>query len=200
MSERGSGPTVVGLDLSLASTGFARLGWDGAPGDGAMVPFTSRIESRPAKPATIVGRADRALRMRRRIVREVDGAKPDLVVVEGPAPSRGTLVGAHEVAGLWWLVVAELTYLWYRVAVVPPPNRAMYATGAGNAGKDRVLAAAIRRYPTVDITGNDVADAVVLAAMGQRHLGHPVEDHLPMTHLRAMDKIAWPDIEGGRGK
>ncbi|GMA22268.1 hypothetical protein GCM10025864_44320 [Luteimicrobium album] len=57
-----------------------------------------------------------------------------------------------------------------------------------------MLAAVIRRHPTVDITGNDEADALILAAMGARHLGHPIDD-VPATHLAAMNGGQWPDLE-----
>jgi crossover junction endodeoxyribonuclease RuvC len=51
----------------------------------------------------------------------------------------------------------------------------------------------IRRYPDVDVDGNDVADALVLAAIGCRHLGSPLEESLPANHLAAMNKIRWPE-------
>ncbi len=51
------------------------------------------------------------------------------------------------------------------------------------------VAAAIRRYPAWDITGNDVGDAVVLAALGARLLGHPIDEPMPATHLRALAKL-----------
>jgi hypothetical protein len=50
----------------------------------------------------------------------------------------------------------------------------------------------VRRYQQVDITGNDIADALVLAAMGARQLGTPIETSLPAVHLTAMTKISWP--------
>ena len=75
---------------------------------------------------------------------------------------------------------------------VPPSCRAKYATGKGNAGKDEVLLAASRRYPHAPIVGNDDADAVVLAAIGARLLGEPVEDSLPKTHLDALAKLTLP--------
>ncbi|WP_344250995.1 hypothetical protein, partial [Isoptericola hypogeus] len=93
--------------------------------------------------------------------------------------------------GLWWLMVHRLLRNDYPVAVVAPPARAKYATGAGNAAKDKVLAAVVRRYPNVEVTGNDEADALVLAAMGARRLGHAIDD-LPKNHLVAMEKVAWP--------
>ena len=75
----------------------------------------------------------------------------------------------------------------------PPTSRATYATGKDNAGKDAVLAAVVRRYPDVDVTGNDEADALVMAAMGARLLGHPLEDSLPQSHLRALAGLELPD-------
>lgn len=32
----------------------------------------------------------------------------------------------------------------------------------------------------------------VLAAMGARNLGSPIEESLPQSHLRALEKVAWP--------
>jgi crossover junction endodeoxyribonuclease RuvC len=55
-----------------------------------------------------------------------------------------------------------------------------------------VLAAVVRRYPHTDVTGNDLADALVLAAMGARRLGFPIETSLPVANLAAMTKISWP--------
>jgi hypothetical protein len=67
-----------------------------------------------------------------------------------------------------------------------------YATGKGMIAKDAVLAAVVRRYVGIDVTCNDEADALILAAMGARHLGQPIEDSLPLTHLAAMDNVHWP--------
>ena len=69
----------------------------------------------------------------------------------------------------------------------------MYGTGKGNAGKDEVMLATARRYTNqAEVANNDQADALVLAAMGARHLGAPIEESLPQSHLRALDKVAWP--------
>ncbi|NUS59160.1 MAG: hypothetical protein HOV66_30530, partial [Streptomycetaceae bacterium] len=66
-----------------------------------------------------------------------------------------------------------------------------YATGKGNAGKDEVLAAVVRRYPDVEVSNNNEADALVLRAMGCDHLGQPLAV-VPQTHRAALDKVAWP--------
>lgn len=94
---------------------------------------------------------------------------------------------AHELAALY--------LQGHPIAEVPPANLKRYAVGKGNAAKDEVLAAAIR-YLHADITGNDIADAVVLAAIGARHLGQPIEGALPQANLTAMDKINWPQGVG----
>src|SRR5690606_1478975 len=82
-------------------------------------------------------------------------------------------------------------------AIVSPTSLKKYVTGRGNASKDEVLAAAIRRWPDAAINGNDEADAYALRAMGLDHLGHPVAD-VPKTHRDALAKVAWPEVTGDR--
>lgn len=195
---------VVGLDLSLTSTGVARIDTD------AETVKLDTVTSKPAKnlgrhggvlPPTLDQRHGRLHNLRREIGLCAHDA--DLIVVEGP--SYGSKTGQqHDRSGLWWLVVDWLSNEpgnggWgISVVEVPPANRIKYATGKGRADKDAVLAAVIRRYPDVVVGGNDEADALVLAAMGARHLGHPIEPSqpgcvrgLPLTHLAAMDHVNW---------
>lgn len=171
--------TVIGLDLSLTSTGVARI-----DGSDATV---ARVVSKPAA-STLAARSARL----RSIAAKVTGmcAGAGLVVVEGPAYASKS-GAAHDRAGYWWLVVAELTATGVPVVEVPPATLKVFATGRGNAGKDDVLTAVVRRYPHVEFAGNDEADALVLAAMGCRLLGAPLEASLPQTHLRAMEKVKY---------
>jgi len=120
----------------------------------------------------------------------------DLAVIEGPAYSRGQMGGQHAKAGSWWLIVDNLASAGIPILVVPPNVRAMYATGKGNAGKDEVLAAVVKRYPGYDVDSNDIADALAMCALGARLLGHPIDD-LPKTHLRALAKLTHP-LKGTR--
>lgn len=171
---------ATGLDLSLTSTGVCIL-------DGEAAALHT-VTSRPAGDGW-AARRSRLLTITSRLVALAWDA--DLVVVEGPAYSKTT--GAqHDRAGLWWMVVNALYSQGCRVAVVPPTSRAKYATGKGNSGKDAVLAAAVRRYTWVPIGGNDEADATILAAMGRRFLGSPVDDPLPAVNRGAMAGGAWP--------
>lgn len=176
---------VLGVDLSLTSTGWA---WLATRPNGATEWETRTIRSAAARGvAPTVARLDRIASA----VCEAGGGDPDLVVIEGPSFSSHT-GSAHERGGLWWLVARTFAGRGVPVAVVSPAARCKYATGKGNAGKDAVLAAVVRRYPDVEVEGNDVADAVVLAAMGARQLGRPV-DSLPVLNLAALAKVDWPE-------
>jgi crossover junction endodeoxyribonuclease RuvC len=172
---------VVGIDLSLTSTGVAVA-------DGSDV-RVHRITSRGSKSATIAETWRRIDGITEQVLCVFDDRPPSLVVIE--SPSYGSHTGSqHERGGLWWTVVGQIVAWRCPIATVSPQCRAKYATGRGNAGKDEVLAAVVRRYATVDVTGNDVADAVVLAAMGARYLWQPF-DEVPKTHLAAMDGAKW---------
>jgi crossover junction endodeoxyribonuclease RuvC len=164
---------VIGLDLSLASTGVASsLGW------------TERIRSKPhPRPLT-------RLRDIRDSVLDMVGTKADLVVLEGLAASRE--VGSLERTGLWYLVVESIDRRGIPWAAVAPTALKKYATGRGNAGKDEVLAAVIKRFPDYDVCGNDEADALVLMAMGADHLGEPMVA-MPEVHRTALAKVRWPE-------
>lgn len=174
---------VVGLDLSLTSTGIAYVYPSGRG-------VTARVTSKGKAGATLDQRYARLQHIASSVTELIRGDL-DLVVIEAPAMSR-TTGHQHDRSGLWWLVVSWLRGHSIPVAEVAPTARAKYATGRGNAAKDDVLSAVIRRYPHVDVNGNDEADALILAAMGARWLGQPLELGLSIPQISAMDKVAWP--------
>lgn len=174
-------PIFVGLDLSLTSTGVATIR------NGAAV--VRRITSKPTKDATTEDTSARLDTLVAAIVSAIPSSDATLVAVEGP--SFGSTGGAqHERGGLWWLVRRALRAEGLDVVVVPPTVVKKYATGAGNAQKDRVLAAVVRRYPDVDVTGNDEADALVLAAIRARNAGFPFESSLPQVQADAAKSVS----------
>lgn len=186
---------VVGLDLSLTSTGWARIvtnprlhGLSERVG-GVEV---GRINSNGRADASLTERRARIFGLADTISTEACRWGPTLVVVEAPSLGQKPQRGDFDRHGLWWATVSDITPRYAPVVEVSPSCLKKYATGKGNAGKDAVLAAVVRRYPDVEITGNDEADALILAAMGARHLGEPIETSLPAVNLAAMDKIAWP--------
>jgi hypothetical protein len=128
-------PVVLGLDLSLSSTGVA----GNAGGGWADV----------IKPPAKLRGHERMAYIRGAILdRYIPGVT--LVAVEGPSyGNQGAQrqAGHHERAGLWWLLTH---YLWAAdvpTIVVPPASLKKYATGKGNAGKDDVLREVVRRFP-----------------------------------------------------
>jgi crossover junction endodeoxyribonuclease RuvC len=173
-------PRIVGIDVSLTSTGLA--GPDGI----------RRITSKGHRGDSLADRSARLQYIARVIEPYVYGV--DLVVIEQPAyntPGGST----HDRSGLWWLIVDRIHSLDLPAPVVEvsPTARAKYATGKGNAGKDAVLAAVVRRYGHLaDIDGNDVADAFVLRAMGMDAAGHPLVE-VPAVNREALAKVAWPE-------
>jgi crossover junction endodeoxyribonuclease RuvC len=178
-------PRVIGLDLSLTSTGLAC--------DCGL----HRIKSHPRMEITRFSRLRMIwLGVMHHYLGTPEicgrGRPADLIVVEDLAISRQT--GQHLTrAGLWHLVMNDVDNESIPYAIVSPTSLKKYVTGRGNAGKDEVLAAAIRRWPDAPIFGNDEADAYALQAMGLDHLGHP-RAMMPALHRAALDKVHWPEV------
>lgn len=173
---------VIGIDLSMTSTGLAVIA-------------NETIETHTVTSKPDAGTLRSFLARSEKIAKQIDDAvkltRTDLVVIEGIAfgakSSSLDKIHAH-----WWLVIKHLCeYVDQEPVVITSGQRCKYATGIGNAKKDIVLAAVIKRYPQADPAGNDEADAVIFAAMGARHLGHPVEESLPLANLEAMKAVRW---------
>jgi crossover junction endodeoxyribonuclease RuvC len=174
---------VVGLDPSLTSTGLA-----------IVTPVLGRPPHVLVQTIKTVGKAqapwyERGLRISH-IADKVGIAVPDgaMVVMESPAYAAASTSG-HDRSGLWWEMYGVLADKRCAIVTAAPQQRMMYATGKGRADKDTVLAATVRRYADIDVSGNDIADAVIFAAMGARLLGAPIDGSMPATHLRAMVRL-----------
>ncbi len=173
----------LGLDLSLTGTG-----WATPAGTGTLSP--------PAK----VGNGVDRLRWIRDRVLELAWPLPDLVAIEGAAfgQARGTS-RLHAQGELSGVVRVALHELGVPVVDVPPAVVKRTATGKGNAPKEAVLAAAIRR---LGFEGHspDAADARwILEAVGHRYT-LPWRTALPVAHLAKLETaVGWPDLSGLRG-
>jgi crossover junction endodeoxyribonuclease RuvC len=176
---------VVGIDLSLTSTGWAMINPD-------EVTFGT-VKSKGYKDEPLKGRWLRQTIILDELISCVGAERPRLVVIEGPAYAARE-GSAHDRSGLWWALVALTLEQGIPVAEVPPTVRAKYATGKGNAPKSLVFAETVRRFPDLPISNDNEADALVVAAMGARHLGEPI-DSMPKSHLAAMDAVHWPEVD-----
>jgi hypothetical protein len=166
--------STAGLDLSLTGTGVCV---SDPRGGRALNTLTS-------KPATsLTGTYTRLTVLTATITDLIPpGAR---VAVEGPS-LHSRYGHQHDRSGLWWLVYHALTARGCTVISIPPTTRAKYATGKGNAGKDVVLAATVRRHPGLPITSNDLADAVILDDIVNRLAGHPTDGDMPALNLTAL--------------
>lgn len=163
-------PNVIGLDLSLTATGVAT----------AELSFAIRCNERGMP----------RLRLLRNRIIGVCSGRPDLVVIEGY--SMGTARQSSHAHGLGELGGVVRLWLWEAgvpYVDVPPACLKKYATGAGNARKEAVLIAAVKRG--AEVRDNNEADAWWLRAMGMDALGCPVVT-VPALHRKALATVAWP--------
>jgi len=174
----------VGIDPSLTGTAIAVIDDD--------VLSSRRLATVGHKADSYADTLDRLNRIERWLFRRLeDLGSIDLTIgIEGPSLSPRRMGLDHERAGLWWrLYTRAEKFAGEPIRVISPKTRAKYATGNGNAGKDQVLLAVSRRYPTFTGDTNDEADALVIAAICARLDGQPVEPFLPASHLAALDKL-----------
>jgi crossover junction endodeoxyribonuclease RuvC len=170
--------TVLGIDPSLTATAICWIDGDAPP----------KLEISRTKPRG-GGVRDRLQRMRGQVGYVSDYARSaDVVLIEGLA------FAAHDqgraLAGLWWLMLAELTLDVDRIGIAPPMVLKKWTTGAGNADKFRVGQHIAKRWPDVELLGDDQSDALVLASIGLHYL-----DALPWTptafQVEALGKVEW---------
>ncbi|QUE25607.1 RuvC-like resolvase [Microbacterium phage SadLad] len=187
--------SVAGLDLSLSGAGLAVIQSDFAVNSEDERLITKTFSSEGHNDDPLATRIERLVGMADDIADEIAGLMewPELVALEDmPYGAQGA--GTVARTGLWWLVVERLHYrLGIPTMLVNVSTVKIYATGKGNkVGKDEVMLAVARRYPDAPITNNNEADAFTLAAIAARAKGAPIEESLPQTHLRAMDKVVLP--------
>jgi crossover junction endodeoxyribonuclease RuvC len=177
---------ISGLDPSLTSFGAAQT--DGIVVSGQRLRPKSRGHDRLSE---LLGLTEQYAR------------EADVVAVEGLAMgAKGSAV--TDLAGLHWLIRHGLWKRAVPYVVIDPRSRMKWLTGNGNAGKDECLAAAIKRFPMIDITGNDIADAVTIMAMTAAHYGQPLvtmpaDRDLVLRGINpktGLPKIRWPQISG----
>ncbi|QDF18664.1 RuvC-like resolvase [Gordonia phage Pupper] len=171
----------VGIDSSLTSSGVVVIDLDTRGVD------IRRVKSSGKKDDTWEMRHDRQVDLEERIGQFF---YPGTIVgIEGP--SYGNTQGSvHDRAGLWWAVYREAIRRGADVRVVPIASRIRYATGKGAGNKDAVLAATIKRYPELDITGNDEADAFLIASLTARSVGQIYEETpLAAIYTKALEKV-----------
>lgn len=174
--------TVLGVDPSLTSTAVCWIGEDGLPD----------IRLSRTKPGSDQSTLAKLTRMQHQVGFVCDYARSaDVVLIEARSLASSARVGrSSELSGLWWLMLAELVLGVERIGVVPPAVLKKWVTGTGNADKFRVGQHIAKRWPDIELRGDDQSDALGLASMGLHYL-----DVLPWTptayQAEALGKVEW---------
>lgn len=170
---------LVAFDLSLRATGYAVADTED---DGGLVTRSGVINP----PCMGV---ERLAFYQSRLWELAEGA--DLVVIEEYAFSAHA-AHAHELGELGGVVRLTLHKRGVRWLPMPIKTMKRYATGNGNARKEVVLTAAVRRLDYFD-GSYDEADALWLLfmALDQYQLS-PIT--MPAAQRQALTVVAWPDL------
>jgi crossover junction endodeoxyribonuclease RuvC len=116
----------------------------------------------------------------------------DLVVIEGYAfdrPNQAHQIG--ELGGIIRFTLWEAGKLYVEIA---PSSMKKFATGTGNASKDEVLVAAVKKLGYQGFS-KDQADALWLSTWpSPTTAGAPMPPDSPRSKLEALEKIHWPAL------
>ena len=167
-------PMIMAFDLSLT-----RTGWASAQAFGVLMPPGSHARG-----------VRRLAWIRDQVLSLLRDDPGSLVVLEGYSfASRGrAVISIGELGGVVRLAMHDEGFV---VVDVPPSSLKKFSTGTGNAPKEAVLAAAIRRLGYGGHDHNE-ADALWLRQMAVDHyLGSDVT--MPQAHRAALAGVEWPE-------
>lgn len=168
---------IVGVDASVSAFGLALPG-------GELLTIKARAGADdPARRLHELERLfERAL--------QVHPPRPELVLIEGYSHNPKGIMSALRLAELGGVVRLRLFELGIPYLEIQPASLKRYATGNGNANKERMVAAA--RALGATPADHDQADAFLL-----RHLGRAAYGLEPITTPHAAEIVAaftWPSL------
>jgi len=167
---------LMGLDLSLTSTGYSINGKTGFIATKAKGP-------------------ERLTRISNEII-DIAYANPlDVVILEGYSfASRNSQ--AHSIGELGGVVRMRLWQSGIPYIEVPPTCRAKFATGKGNASKNEVISSISARTGIVwsGPGADDMCDAWILEQMGLAYIGESSYDW-PELNMSSLKSINWEYLE-----
>ncbi|MFI7010016.1 crossover junction endodeoxyribonuclease RuvC [Streptomyces sp. NPDC050145] len=172
-----AGVRVIGLDLSITSTGVALP-------DGT----TYRVKTRASDGDR------RLLHVREAIAEDLAEHRPHLAVIED-LPTKMHAAALKIIGKLHGVVVGALLDADVPYAYVPPATLKQFACDKGNADKGQLAAAAYLAAGAefADDKGGDQCDAWWLRAAGHEAYGAPLFT-LPRAQRDRLSVVAWPDM------
>lgn len=180
---------ILGIDTSLTATGLARVDVQPIEDDDPLAAYIAATATVGA-PKPTKDKSKRAMARRvNALIEQVEWCfkqdKPDAVGMEGLAfGARGE--GAWVLPWVFGRVIELCEAYDVPLQIVATSARAKFACGKGNADKDTVLAAMIKQFPEADVSNNNEADALAVAATVCHQRGVPI---LPVTQYR-LDVLA----------
>lgn len=166
---------VLGLDLSLTSTGYSYGEQTGT------VSFDATG-------------LERLFLIKQEIERLINSLDVKAVILEGYsfASRSGQAFSIGELGGVVKLLFWQIGV---PCVIVPPTCRAKFATGKGNASKLEVLSAISARTGKIwsNPGADDKCDAWILQEMGLVHLGKQ-RHNWPTQNLDALTKVDWTPL------
>lgn len=179
-------PRVLGIDSSLTATGLCRIDID-ENDDGPVLKYSFDIVcATVGAPKPTADKSKRA--MARRVLKLTERIEAGILSDSGPDDPPPDLIAVESLAygakgdSAWvlpWVFgkVIELAEKYdIPLITVGTTARAKYATGRGNADKDTVMLAAVKRWPEGEAKNNNEADAMIVAAIGCHYLGYPITE------------------------
>jgi crossover junction endodeoxyribonuclease RuvC len=167
---------ILGLDLSLTSTGFCSNGYTGV--------YKPKSKG-----------AERLSEVSGFVLTQCISSEISCVIIEGYSfASRNSQ--AHSIGEMGGCVRMTLWKNLIPYIEVPPTSRAKFATGKGNAGKAEVVSAISSKTGKLfsGSGADDECDAWVLEQMGLQKLGMS-NYSWTKEQLSALDKIDWSPLD-----
>jgi len=188
---------IVGLDLSLTSTGIAVL----TPCANGVRPIRLRSVGEDGRRDDDYQRRSRRVRAQasavlRTVMDATDGGHIALVVLEGPIYAGKLLPSYFDRAGLFHGVYGAFDARDVPIAVIPNNTGHQFVTGRArpaDSKKSDIVEEAAKWWPNGPrVHNSDEADALGLAVMGAMHLGHKPPFWPRARHYNAIASASWP--------
>lgn len=163
---------ILGVDASLTNTGICILKQDG-------------YDLRSIKGGKYRG-PERLHRFKVEFQKILDEIHPTLATIEDYAYAvgrGGRVYSIGELGGLVRLLFWENNIKYYEVS---PPSVKKFLTGSGACEKSLILKEVYRRW-NVDVTDDNLADAVVIAKIGEALANSEI--HLTKSEMAVIQKI-----------
>lgn len=192
------GSYIIGLDVSLDSTGIAAISAVDMLVDGALIPagklYTSVHASKSVGTGDLVAETNRYFDIVQGIVSKVVACDPVVACIENLRFGTKEDTSLPRRGYVWWNIVHALISHGVPVIEIAPSAIKKFATTNGRAAKTAVVANYAAAWPEEDFSASgldDRADAVMAASMLAMKLG--IDLPLKRTALRGRSIAALPE-------